>query len=196
MSIFDQSVLVVSQKAKLIELTNEYAISDADGNKIGAVVQVGQGKGRKVLRALTNVDQFLSLKLEISDANGNVVLRVERGAKFLKSKIAVSDGSGKTIGNINQENVIGKIHFSLEAGGRTIGSINAENWRAWNFNIKDHNGREVARVTKKWAGVMKEAFTTADNYFVEIPEPIDEPLRSLVLAAALCIDTALKQNER
>ncbi|MEY2419002.1 MAG: hypothetical protein QOG90_1682 [Actinomycetota bacterium] len=196
MSIFTESVLVVNQKAKLIELTNEYAISDQNGNKIGSVTQVGQGKGRKVLRALTRVDQFLSIKLEVAEADGTVVLRLERGAKLIKSKIAVSDGKGNAIGNINQENVIGKIHFGLEAGGRTVGSINAENWRAWNFNIKDHNGREVARVTKKWAGVMKEAFTTADNYFVEITQPIEDPLRSLVLAAALCVDTALKQDDR
>jgi uncharacterized protein YxjI len=196
MGLFDQSLLAVSQKAKLIELTNEYAINDQNGNKIGSVKQVGQGTARKVLRALTRVDQFLSMKLEIAEADGTVVLRLERGAKFLKSKIAVSDGDGKAIGSINQENVIGKIRFGLEAGGRTIGSINAENWRAWNFNIQDHNGREVARITKKWAGVMKEAFTTADNYFVEIPSPLEDPLRSLVLAAALCVDTALKQNER
>ena len=196
MGLLDQSVLAVSQKAKLIELTNEYAISDQDGNKVGSVKQVGQGKGRKVLRALTNVDQFLSLKLEIAEADGTVVLRLERGAKLFKSKIAVTDGSGKTIGSINQENVIGKIHFALEAGGRTVGSINAENWRAWNFNIQNHNGQEVARITKKWAGVMKEAFTTADNYFVEINQPIDEPLRSLVVAAALCVDTALKQDSK
>jgi uncharacterized protein YxjI len=194
--IFDESVLVVNQKAKLIELTNEYAISDQNGNKIGSVTQVGQGKGRKVLRALTRVDQFLSLKLEVAEADGTVVLRLERGAKLIRSKISVSDGKGNAIGNINQENVIGKIHFGLESGGRTLGSINAENWRAWNFNIKDHHGREVARITKKWAGVMKEAFTTADNYFVEIPEPIEDPLRSLVLAAALCVDTALKQDDK
>jgi uncharacterized protein YxjI len=196
MGIFDESVLVVNQKAKLIELTNEYAISDQNGNKIGSVKQVGQGKGRKVLRALTNVDQFLSVKLEIADADGTVILRLERGAKLFKSKIAVTDGKGRAIGNINQENMIGKIHFGLEAGGRTVGSINAENWRAWNFNIKDHNGQDVARITKKWAGVMKEAFTTADNYFVEITERVEDPLRSLVLAAALCVDTALKQDSK
>lgn len=196
MSIFDQSVLVVSQKAKLIELTNEYAIKDQDGNELGFVKQVGQGKGRKVLRALTNVDQFLSVKLEITDTTGAVILKLERGAKLFKSKLVVSDGSGKEIGQINQENMIGKIRFGLVANGQTVGSINAENWRAWNFNVQDAGGKEVARITKKWAGAVKEMFTTADNYFVEIPSPIDEPLRSLVLAAALSVDTALKQDDK
>ena len=41
-SLYEQPVLVVSQKTKLIELTNEYAVFDAQGRQIGAVVEVGQ----------------------------------------------------------------------------------------------------------------------------------------------------------
>src|SRR5690606_37667241 len=41
-SLYEQSVLLVNQKTKLIELTNEYAVLDGEGNQIGAVVQVGQ----------------------------------------------------------------------------------------------------------------------------------------------------------
>ena len=95
-----------------------------------------------------------------------------------------------------QQNVIGKIHFGLEAGGHTYGAINAENWRAWNFNIQDDAGTEVARVTKTWEGLAKTMFTTADNYVVQIHRPLEEPLRSLVVAAGLAIDTALKQDSR
>jgi hypothetical protein len=51
-------------------------------------------------------------------------------------------------------------------------------------------------VTKQWAGLGKELFTTADNYVLEIEEPIEDPLRSLVVTAALCADTALKQDSR
>jgi uncharacterized protein YxjI len=196
MSLFDQSVLVVNQKAKVIEITTEYAIFDQDGTQIGSVRQIGQSKARKVLRALTSVDQFLTTKLEIVDSDGSVVLQLTRPAKLFKSKVIVADGSGREIGSIVQENMIGKIHFSLQARGQTIGSINAENWRAWDFNIQDGGGREVARVKKKWEGIVKNVFTTADNYVVNIPSPLDEPLRSLVVAAALSIDTALKQDNR
>lgn len=196
MSIFNQAVLVVSQKAKIIELTNEYAIFDEGGAQLGTVRQVGQGKARKVLRALTSVDQFLTTKLEVVDTDGSVVLKLTRPAKFVKSKVIVQDGNGTEVGQIIQQNVIGKINFSLEAGGQTIGSINAENWRAWDFSIKERAGREVARVQKKWEGLVKNMFTTADNYVVSIPSPLEEPLRSLVIAAALSIDTALKQDSR
>jgi hypothetical protein len=39
-------------------------------------------------------------------------------------------------------------------------------------------------------------FTTADNYVVQIHQPLDDPLRSLVIASALSVDTALKQDSR
>ena len=92
--------------------------------------------------------------------------------------------------------MIGKIHFSLQVGGQAVGSINAENWRAWNFNIQDASGQEVARINKTWEGLAKTLFTTADNYVLQLHRPLDEPLRSLVVASALTVDTALKQDSR
>jgi hypothetical protein len=75
-----------------------------------------------------------------------------------------------------------------------IGSLNAENWRAWNFNIQDEHGTEVARITKTWEGLAKAALTTADNYVVKIAPGVEQPLRTLVVASAVCIDSALKQE--
>ena len=43
---------------------------------------------------------------------------------------------------------------------------------------------------------MKTEFTTADNFVVRIHGDLDEPLRSLVVASALGVDTALKQDAR
>jgi len=95
-----------------------------------------------------------------------------------------------------QENMIGKIHFALQAGGSTYGAIKAENWRAWNFRIEDHQGTEIARITKTFEGLAKTLFTTADNYVVQIHTQIPQPLNSLIVAAALSVDTALKQDSR
>jgi uncharacterized protein YxjI len=191
-----EQVLVVNQKAKLIEVTNEYAVFDREAKQIGAVRQVGQNMARKALRLLTSLDQFLPTRLEIVDAAGAVLLRLTRPAKLLKSRIVVEDANGVEIGQIIQQNVVGKIRFALEAAGRPVGSINAENWRAWNFNIQDGSGTEVARITKTWEGLAKTMFTTADNYVVQLHRPLEDPLRSLVVAAALGADTALKQDSR
>jgi hypothetical protein len=195
-TIFTEPILIVNQKAKVIEVSNEYAIFDQHGRQIGAVRQVGQSMAKKAIRVLTSYDQFLTHKLQVVDPYGNVLLALTRPAKVLKSRVIVQNGMGAEIGQIVQQNAIGKIRFSLEAGGRTWGSINAENWRAWNFNIQDHTGAEIARITKTWEGLAKTMFTTADNYVLQIHRPLEDPLRSLVVSAALGVDTALKQDAR
>jgi uncharacterized protein YxjI len=196
-SIFTEPVLVVNQKAKLIEVTNEYAVLDQYGNRLGSVAEVGQSGLRKVLRVFTSYDQYLTHRLEVRDAAGQPVLRLTRPAKVFKSRVIVSRPDGTEIGSIAQQNVIGKINFALLAPtGVQLGAIKAENWRAWNFAIVDTGNVEIARITKTWEGLAKAAFTTADNYVVQIHRPLEDPLRSLVVASALTVDTALKQDDR
>ncbi len=194
--LLSQQLFVVNQKAKLIEVNNEYAIFDRDGTQIGSVRQVGQSTLKKIVRVVSSLDQFFTHHLQVVDSYNNVVLKLTRPAKLIKSRVLVEDGAGQPIGEIVQKNALGKIRFRLSAGGEEIGSINAENWRAWNFNIRDANGNEIARITKTFEGVLKTAFTTADNYVVQVHSPLGDPLRQMVVAAALSIDTALKQDSR
>ena len=195
-TLFDEPVLVVSQKAKVIELNNQYRVMDQHGNTIASVQQHGQSAARKALRLLTSVDQFLTHKLQILDNSGQVLLQVTRPGKLFKSTVLVEDPQGNEIGRIVQENVFGKINFALEAGGQVLGAIKAENWRAWNFRIEDASGAEIARITKTFEGVAKTLFTTADNYVVQLHVKPPQPLHSLVVAAAVSVDTALKQDSR
>lgn len=194
--LFSQPVLVVNQKAKLIELSNQYGVFDQDGNQLGSVNQVGQSTLKKAMRLISSVDQFMTHRMEIADQSGTVLLRLTRPAKVFKSTIVVEDPIGRELGRIVQRNMVGKINFGLESGGQELGTIKAENWRAWNFRIEDIMGSEIARITKTWEGLAKTMFTTADNYVVQIHGRVPQPLLSLVIASALSIDTALKQDDR
>jgi uncharacterized protein YxjI len=195
-TIFSEPVLVVNQKAKLIEINTEYGIFSQSGDQIGAVRQVGQSAAKKVLRTLTSLDQFMTHSFQVVDMAGNVQLALTRPAKLFKSRVVISDASGQEVGTVSQENMVGKIHFGFLVGGQRIGGIYAENWRAWNFSIRDADDQEVARITKTWEGLAKTLFTTADNYVIQLHRPLSEPLRSMVVASALCVDTALKQDSR
>lgn len=191
-----EHVLLVSQKRKLIELTNEYAVFGQDGAQIGAVAEIGQSTAKKVVRFVSSWDQFMTHRLEVRDSLGQPQLYLTRPAKVFKSTVVVQRPDGFEIGRLVQQNVFGKIRFGLEAGGYEVGSLNAENWRAWNFALLDHTGAEVARITKTWEGLLTTMFTTADKYVVQIHRQLDDPLRSLVVASALTVDTALKQDSR
>jgi uncharacterized protein YxjI len=194
--LLSHDVLVISQKAKVIEMTNEYRIFDRDGVQIGAIVEEGQSKAKKAVRLFSGIDQFLTHKLSVYGEDGSRVMTLERPAKLMKSKIKVSDGSGADRGAITQDNVVGKKHFALVGpDGQKIGSIDAENWRSWDFAIHDAGGGEAGRITKKWAGVLKEGFTTADNYLLQISGQVSPDLRLMMVASAAALDIALKQDD-
>jgi uncharacterized protein YxjI len=195
-TLFSEPVLVVNQKAKLIELTNEYTVMDQNGHQIGSVTEVGQSALKKVARFVSSLDQFMTHRLEIRDAHGQPQLVLTRPAKVFKSRVIVSRPDGSPVGEIVQQNMIGKINFAMTVDGQQVGAIKAENWRAWNFAIFDHAENEVARITKTWEGLAKTMFTTADNYVLQIHYQLPEPLLSLVVATALTVDTALKQDSR
>ena len=195
-SLFTEPVLVVNQKTKIVELTNEYAVFDQHGAQIGAVVEVGQSGVKKAVRFLSSLDQYMTHKLEVRDARGEVQLLLTRPAKVMKSRVLVQRPNGEAVGELVQENVFGKIRFGMVAGGRSVGSLNAQNWRAWDFQINDADGNEVARIKKTFEGLAKTLFTTADNYVVHVHRRLQDPLLSLVVASALCVDTALKQDSR
>jgi len=51
-------------------------------------------------------------------------------------------------------------------------------------------------VTKKWAGIGKELFTTADNYVISLNETAGRNQESvaMLLAAGLAVDTVYKEK--
>lgn len=186
--LLKRSVLVVNQKPKLLSGRADYKIYDEDGHPIGAVQDIGR-------RFLRPGDGTGTYRLQVVDAQGTVVLGLLRPSKYFRSKMTVTSAQGP-VGTIKQKNVVfGKDRFEFESMGRVVGSINAEDWQSWDFNVQDETGAEVARVTKTWAGWTKERFSKADNYVVQIHRELQEPLRSLVFAASLAIDIALKEGD-
>ena len=195
-TLFTEPVLVVNQKARIIEVNAEYAVYDQHGQQIGAVQEVGQSIVRNAMAVRVRTNR--KRRLQIVDLNGRVLIALTRPANMLKSKVIVHGTDGAVIGQIVQKSIgmIGNIRFDLESGGSSLGSITGENWNTWDFNIQDPTGTEIARITKTWAGLAKGLLRNdkRDKYVVEIHRSLDEPLRSLVMAAALAVDTALRQN--
>lgn len=192
-ALLSEPVLVVNQKAKLLGVNAEYDVYDQHGRRIGACREVDQ---RLIRKAMGAGGQHATHRFQVVDASGRVIISLNRPAMIFKSKMMVVGANGAQ-GQIVQKNtgILRKVRFHLESGGQVLGSINAESQRAWDFNIQDAAGNEIARITKTWAGWAKERFTKADNYVVQIHRPLEEPLRSLVIAAALAVDTALKQGD-
>ena len=195
-TLFTESVLVVNQRDKLVETSNEYDVYDQNGNRLGTVAQVGQGRFARAVRLLGKNDQFKTVELEVRDPHGAPLLRITRPAKVFKSRVLVQRPDGSEVGEIRQENVFGRISFSILAAQQRIGGITAKNLRARDFTVTDHTDVEVAQIIQTWEGLTKALFSTADNYVVRIHRHRPEPLASMIVASALTVDTALKQDSR
>lgn len=166
-----ESVLVVNQRAKLVEVANEYAVHDQNGHQLGSVVQVGQNAAKKALRALTKVDALLAIKLEIRDVAGNPVLLLHRPATLWKSTMHVTRPDGSPVGSIRTENVIGKNRFAFEVDGQRVGGCTprtrapgtcAQGTSGYSTSRTNRSGRSP-RPGKDWARPRSPRRTTTSS---------------------------------
>jgi uncharacterized protein YxjI len=192
MSLFEKNVLLIDEKVNAFKFENEYKVFDEENNQIGAINQKISG-GQKLLRLLLN-KAMLPFTLEIVDENGNIQARIQRGWTFFMSKISILDDKDNTIGHIKQKFKLFKPTFEiLTENNVPIGKITGD-WKAWDFKIFDDKDIQIGTVNKKWAGFLKEAFTTADKYVVNIESNnISKENRIAILASAITIDMVLKE---
>jgi uncharacterized protein YxjI len=183
----------IDEKAIFLKFTNAYKIYNSAGDAIGTVKET-MPAGLKVLSLFLN-RAFFPFRLDILDAEGNALAAVRRGWAFFMSKIEVLDFQGSVIARINQRFKFFKPTFHiLDPRGFAIASITGD-WKAWNFAITGGDGGQIGTITKKWAGILKETFTTADKYVVSIKPGVEVDAKKIaVIAAALTIDMVFKES--
>jgi uncharacterized protein YxjI len=192
-SLLAEPMLVVDQKLKLVELRNEYNVFDQHGSHIGAVRQSRQSPLAFLARLFTDLDVALPITLEFVNRAGQVELVLHK--PWFRWVCSVRRPGAAELGTVAKQFRLGKARFGLaDPSGRPLGEVRAENWRAKDFAVQDLQGREVARVTKRWAG-LRELFTDADHYVVQVAPDLADPLRSLAVASCLAVDVIMKQKD-
>jgi uncharacterized protein YxjI len=112
------------------------------------------------------------------------------------SKIEITSGDEKVIGSVQQKFKLFKPTFKIfNHNGNQIAEITGD-WKAWNFDIKNEGGMQIGSISKKWAGAMKEIFTSADKYLVTLDPTYSNIMDKItVLSAAITIDMVLKESK-
>jgi uncharacterized protein YxjI len=108
--------------------------------------------------------------------------------------VDVLDENDRPVGQFKQKlfSIGGKFDV-LNPEGVAICTLKGK-WTSWDFRFVQGN-TELASVTKKWAGLGKELFTSADNYMLSIGPSLApaDSTRVLIVAAVMCIDMVLKE---
>ncbi|MCD5417878.1 RNAase [Candidatus Bipolaricaulota bacterium] len=138
--------------------------------------------------------QMTPFDIQVRTPDGNQVVRVTRGVTVFLSRVSVLNENDQVIGGFKQKLFsMGGAFDILDASEHPICHLKGK-WTGWNFKFMAGE-TELAHVTKKWAGIGKELFMSADNYVLEISEsvPEDNVIRQLILAAVMCIDMVLRE---
>ncbi len=193
-NFFDTNSYFIDEKVNFLKFENSYKVFNETGEQIGAINQKLSGSDKFLRLFLSKA--MLPFHLDIVNANNEIQASVKRGWTFFMSKIIITDAAGVPIGTIKQKFTFMKPNFQiLDNMGQYIGEISGD-WKAWNFIIKDGTGAQIGVITKKWAGAVKEFFTTADKYNVNIdPSYSNTGNKIKIIAAAITIDMVLKESK-
>ena len=192
--ILNKNLFFVKEHLGIFKAANNYDIYDPETQQMLMTCREEKlGFFTKIFR-FTDYKRMTPFHIEIKTTAGDKVLTVKRGTTWFVSNVEVYDENEQIIGRFKQKffSIGGKFNV-LDPNDNFICTLKGK-WTSWEFKfIKDDV--EFAHVSKKWSGLGKELFTSADNYMLEISKEVVEnnPIRILILAAVMCIDMVLKE---
>lgn len=192
-NFFDTNSYFIDEKVNYFKFENCYQIFNEKGENIGTIAQKIPTL-HKILSLIINKGIF-PFHLEIRNSNDELQASISRGWTFLMSKIVICDQNGIQTGTIQQKfKLFTPTYKIFNNSDVQIAEITGD-FRAWDFVIKDINSIQIGTISKKWAGVMKELFTTADKYNVSIDSSYSNNENKInILASAITIDMVMKSR--
>jgi len=191
-ALFQSSEVLVRQRTEPLEVVldfetrNKYDLCLPDGQRIGFAAE--QGKGLLAALGRQFFGHWRSFDVHVFDMARNLWWVASHPFRWFFQRFEIRDARGIAVGAIQQRFGLLYRRFDVEGpSGEVWLSMAAPRWHFWTFPLF-RQGQEVALIEKKWSGLLKEAFTDADNFRITFRAMLSEAERVLVLATALFID--------
>ena len=190
---FDHTDYFIDEKSNTFKWGNTYQIFNSKGKEIGTVSQ-NVSTSEKIWRVLIN-KAIVPFSLEVRSTDGQLQATISKGWSFMRPEVAITDSKNQRVGSIEKKLSLGRSNFKiLDSGGSQIAGIKGS-LASWDFEIKDMKGSQLGKISKKWAGLAKEIFTTQDKYNVHIDSKLtQQDNRISILVSAIAIDMILKNG--
>ena len=179
--------ILLDEKVSFMRFANSYKVYDLSGNIIGAVEQTNISGGAKAARVLfgSGTKTMQQFHYNIVDSNGKQLAGVHRdGGAF--AQIKITDRHEKTLGYLSRGQL-------LDTNQNVICRLKSD-WKGWNLSITDASGKEIGTVQKRWNGIRKEVFTSADKYHISIHPSIEGSKRVAVFGLAIVYDILIHER--
>lgn len=209
LSMIDQ--LIVNQKVELLEAfigfetQNKYAIRNTLGQKVYYAAEDSNCCARNCCGPIR------PFEMTILDNYKNEVIHFHRPFACATcwfpcclQTLEVSSPPGTIIGTVEQKwsilfpsfvvkNANGDVVLRIDGPFCTISCC----CRDVVFNIFSADGKtKVGKIYKQWSGVIKEAFTDADNFGISFPIDLDVRTKATLLGALFLIDYMFFETTR
>lgn len=193
-AILRQNLFFIKEHVGMFKAANNFDVYNPDTKELLMTCREEQlGFLTKMFR-FTDYKRLTPFHVEIKTAKGEPVLEVKRGVSLFLSTVEVYDEKGLLVGRFKQKffSVGGKFDV-LDPQNNVLCTLKGK-WTSWDFKFMQGNS-ELAQVSKKWAGIGRELFTSADNYMLSVNDSVrkEDNVRILILAAVMCIDMVLKE---
>ncbi|OWK34581.1 phospholipid scramblase-related protein [Fimbriiglobus ruber] len=189
--MLEKNTFVVKEQVKLLSSKKEYDILDAEsGQPLGKAASKVSGLWA-VLGLVLGKDKA-PMTVEVREKQDDSLVFSVRRRGFLFKKIEALDAHGQVIGSYKAKLFSIKGGFNVsDKDGKPFCEIKGKLFKA-DYTFWTPDGKaEMGKVSKKWDGLAKALFTSADTYVVQVnPDFAEQPvIKMLVLGAAIAIDT-------
>lgn len=200
MNLENQDEVRIVQRKELAEVLlgaetrNKYELFDAAGGQLGFAAE--QGKGLGAILARYFLGHWRSFDIMVFDAARTLFLRAHHPFRFFFQRLEVFDASGRLLGALQQRFAFFVKRFDvLDAQDRVLLEMRSGLFELWTFPFF-RGTLEVARVEKKWGGLLAEGFTDADRFRVQFGPRLSPTERKLILSSGLFIDLQYFESKR
>ena len=188
---------LVKEKVNIVRTHRVYEIFDAETKELLGTAKE-KVSGFVIAMSFLINRNFFPTRIEVREADDNsLVFVITRSFSLFRQKVRVLDAQDDPIGYFRTKLVAIRSGFEVfDAKDRKFADVKG-NLIGFDYKVTNPEGDfQMGKVTKKWGGALKEVFTSADTYYVEVDEELDDnPVaKMLVLSAALATDIIYKSN--
>jgi hypothetical protein len=198
-ALLDEDVLVIERFTDLGRRWSDRSVHRPDGTRIGtlrraALLPEPPGPGARSISAREHAANDV---VELVDVADRAVLTILIPMGAARTSVEVRGSEGTEAGRIVQQTVHGDrtTYSFLGPTGTFLGELRSDNWVGWDLRVVDSNDREVATITRDFSGLDLSRLPAPDDYVLRVTTPLLEPLRTMVVACALCFEVAVRPNE-
>lgn len=186
-----RTAIFVQEKVAFLKLRDTYDLLDPESQAALGQARDEPASWAKWARLLVK-KRMLPTTLNVYATNQTVpVLSVHKRPGFLRTRLEVREANGRVLARVRSKIFTLGGAFAIEdAMGQQVGELTGD-WKGWDYKAAIQH-QEIGLVTKKWAGLLQEAFTNADKYLVQSGRPENLPL---LLGLALAVDLVYKENQ-